>query len=354
MAYPRVLLQVTTSMDHPQSILMTDRIFAPTDASLALAADCLRAGGLVGLPTETVYGLAALASRDDAIARVFAAKERPLFDPLIAHLAWSRRDPLQQLADSGLVDLGGWGAAARERVARLAAAWPGPLTLVLPRTDRVPDLATAGLPTVAVRAPSHPVAAALLARTGPLVAPSANRFGRISPTAAADVVAELGDRVDLVLDGGRCTVGVESSIVGVSPDGSLTLLRPGGLPREAIAAWAGGSVDLPARGATPSAPGSLPSHYAPRTPLQVLGPDAPLPAGRVGLLRMRPGPPRGAVAEQVLSETGDLSEIARGLFAALRALDALGLDQIVAEPSPSALGLGHAIADRLARAAHRD
>lgn len=325
----------------------------PTDGAIADAAAILRAGGLVGMPTETVYGLAGSARNATAIAAIFATKDRPLFDPLVAHLAG---DPLPALDASGLVDLSGFGPDAARILRALAEhAWPGPLTVVLPKTADVPDLATAGLPTVAVRFPDHPVAAALIRAAGPVVAPSANRFGRISPTRAEHVVAELGDRVPLVLDGGQCRVGVESTILGLTPDGSLQLLRPGGTAVRAIEAWTGRTVTAVQPGSRPLAPGMLPSHYAPRTPLVLL--DAPgrlpqaLPA-RVGMLRMSPGRGRFA-AEIVLSATGDMNEIARNLFAGMRALDDAGVDVILAEPPPTDEGLGHAIRDRLLRASWR-
>ena len=318
---------------------------------ISIAAGILRDGGLVGMPTETVYGLAASARDASAIAAVFATKERPLFDPLIAHFTGAA-GPMHALEQSALVDFAGFDRKGLEVLVSLAThGWPGPLTLVLPRTASVPDLATAGLPTVAVRMPDHPVAAALIAAAGPLVAPSANRFGRISPTRAEHVVAELGDRVALVLDGGACTVGLESTIVEVSGDGSLTLMRPGGTPVAAIEAWGGRPV-TPWAGRV-AAPGQLPSHYAPQT--RVILYSGEVPAGlppRVGILRMSPGVGSFA-AETVLSATGDLTEIARNLFAGLRELDSTGCDVILAELPGSDAGLGHAIRDRLLLAAHR-
>jgi L-threonylcarbamoyladenylate synthase len=305
-------------------------VLAPTADQLARAAARLRAGEVVAIPTETVYGLAGAAFDERALARIFAAKDRPTFDPLIVHVL--------ELDAPGVVGpLAPRQRAAAERLAR--AHWPGPLTLVLPRGPRVPDLATAGLPTVAVRSPRHPVARALVAAVGPLAAPSANRFGRISPTSAADVVAELGDRVELVVDGGPCAVGLESTIVAVGEDGELTLLRPGGV-----------AVEARPGGPEVRAPGMLPSHYAPHKPLVFLGASAP--AGRVALLAFDPATAArvAAVRTEVLGL--DLEAAARRLFAALRALDACDADVIVAEPCPSRAGLGHAIADRLERAAH--
>jgi L-threonylcarbamoyladenylate synthase len=319
------------------------RIVAPTPERIAEAAAVLLGGGLVGMPTETVYGLAARVGDPAAIARVFAAKDRPLFDPLIVHLA----DPDL----SGVVDRAALGPAGREAVSRLAAiGWPGPLTLVLPRSAVIPDLAAAGLPTVAVRVPAHPVARALVVAAGPLVAPSANRFGRISPTTAAHVVEELGDRVDLVVDGGPCAVGVESTIVEVLPDGRGVLLRPGGLPIERIEAILG---PLLADKGPVRAPGALPSHYAPSRPV-VIGDFSQFGPGTAALAF---DSARAAVARahrlapvELPSPEGDPAAIATGLFAALRRLDAAGPARIAVEPTPSRQGLWHAIADRLERA----
>lgn len=328
------------------------------------AAEHLLAGGIVGMPTETVYGLAAVATDPVAVARVFAAKERPLFDPLIAHVRTT--DPAEAVAV--LVSLDGFTPAGRAVLERLwNTFWPGPLTLVLPRSQAVPDLVTAGLGTVGVRMPAHPVADALITAVGiPLVAPSANRFGRISPTTAEMVVQELGDRVRYVLDGGPCRVGVESTVLAVGPDGDLRLLRPGGIPVEALIEVGGRPVG--AAGPTIEAPGQTASHYAPRAPLTLLpGPVATV--GRealgafdaVGLLvvsgEVGPAVERlrtlgvGVVHAETLSASGDAVEAARRLFGALRALDDSGAVQLIAEPWTDRRGLGHAIADRLERAA---
>jgi L-threonylcarbamoyladenylate synthase len=331
------------------------RILAPTAASLAEATAALARGELVGMPTETVYGLAGSAFDGAAVARIFAAKERPVFDPLIVHL------PAEGLATPGVVGLM---TPPQQRAAEALAArfWPGPLTLVLPRHARVHDLVTSGLQTVAVRRPLHPVAQALLEAAGPLAAPSANRFGRISPTTAADVAAELEDRgVDLVLDGGPCAVGVESTIVAIDERGALTLLRPGGVAPEELGHLA------PPRPGPLAAPGMLPSHYAPKktlillpAPVAALNSPPPDVPKHAGLLAFSPGAGERfaalagvSVALEVL-DGSDLSVAARGLFAALRRLDASAARVLYAEPSPSRHGLGHAIADRLARAAHRE
>jgi L-threonylcarbamoyladenylate synthase len=353
-------------------------VLPPTDEGIAEAARLLRAGDVVGMPTETVYGLAAAAFDPRALARVFAAKERPTFDPLIVHVdAPPAGGALDALVAAGLVDPRELSSAARARVEALAGAfWPGPLTLVLPRDARVPDLATAGLATVGVRAPRHAAARALIrAAWTPLAAPSANRFGRISPTTAAAVLAELGDRIPAVVDGGPCDVGLESTVLRVEPDGALTLLRPGGVAAEELARVAGVGVE---RGERPSpaqglaSPGTLDSHYAPARPLTTLpsavrdlGPEALAQLRRdvassraVGLLafadagagaRLSTMVDRPVVA-RTLSPTGDLAEAARTLFAALRDLDRADVDLLLAEPCPVDTGLGHAIRDRLRRA----
>jgi len=303
------------------------------------AVHLLGAGEVVALPTETVYGLAADATRPDAVAKIFEAKERPLFDPLIVHLpdrSWLGRIARQDEVFVLVEDL-------------IQAFWPGPLTLVLPRWSIVPDIVTAGLETVAVRMSAHPVFQEVLRRFGkPLAAPSANRFGRISPTAAEHVVAELGGRIPLVVDGGPCFHGLESTIVRVEAD-ALTILRAGPIAREELEAFA--PVKLAVAGAMPDAPGQLNSHYAPRTPPILREPGKPLPASRrVGYLAFQDLPSGGVAAGETLSRGGDLREAATTLFAKLRRLDESGVELIVAEPVPEK-GLGVAIMDRLRKAA---
>jgi len=310
---------------------------------LLKAVRLLSEGELVAIPTETVYGLAANALDARAVARIFEVKGRPHFDPLIVHAANAERALALTVAPSRLAY-------------RLAERfWPGPLTLVLPKVQEVPELVTSGLPSVAVRVPAHPLTLELLGLFGgPVAAPSANRFGRISPTRPEHVRAELGAAISLVLDGGPCVTGVEStilSLVGERP----TLLRPGGTPLEAIEAVIG-AVEVPAADPShPLAPGQLPSHYAPRTPLLLGSPERPPAAlgGRRGLLLV--GPARevsGFERVEVLSPTGDLREAAAELFAALRRLDEAGLTGILAELAEEQ-GLGRAINDRLQRASRR-
>ncbi|HZS39533.1 MAG TPA: L-threonylcarbamoyladenylate synthase [Polyangia bacterium] len=351
-------------------------IVPPTTENLRRAAELLARGELVGLPTETVYGLAGDAFNATAVARIFAAKERPTFDPLIVHVAPipPAQSAIDVLAAREVIDAAALDATARARAeALMRAFWPGPLTLVLPRHARVPDLVTSGLPTVAVRVPHHPVALALLAeRETPLAAPSANRFGRISPTSARDVEAELGDALALILDGGPCAIGVESTVVAIAPGGELRLLRPGGTPIEELERVTGARPILtraPVEGAPPS-PGMLAGHYAPAKRLILLGGPAgdpgdaslrglELPA-RVGLLAQSGDAAERAasfaratgreVEARVLSATGNLEEAARNLFAGLRALDESAASLLFAEPCTVERGLGHAIRDRLRRA----
>jgi L-threonylcarbamoyladenylate synthase len=302
------------------------------DSAIAEAARILRAGGLVAFPTETVYGLGADATNGKAVARIFEAKGRPRFNPLIAHVdsAGAARD-LVQFTD--------------EAAALAEAFWPGPLTLVLQRRPdarhRVSELVTAGLDTLAVRVPAHPVARQLIATAGvPIAAPSANLSGRVSPTCARHVEEDLGRAVDTILDGGATQAGLESTIVAFAP--ALTLLRPGGLAREDIEAVLGRRLQDYAQTGVLS-PGQLASHYAPRSRLR-LGATA-CEAGEL-LLAFGPGAPEGALN---LSPSGDLREAAANLFAYLRALDAQGPAQIAVMPIPRH-GLGEAINDRLRRA----
>ncbi len=329
-------------------------------AAVAEAAARLRAGELVAFPTETVYGLGANALDAAAVARIFAAKERPSFDPLIVHLA----DAADVAAHVDPAD------AADPRLERLAARfWPGPLTVVVRKRDHVPGIVTAGLPTVGLRVPDHPVARALIRAAGvPVAAPSANRFGRVSPTRAEHVVRGLRGRIDLVLDGGPCRVGVESTVLLLA-EGRAVLLRPGGLPSEAIEAEIGPlehlADDMPGHAAL--APGRAGAHYAPGVPLDVVDPFSTHAAAR---LRARPGERLGLLAasaagaeaaraaggpyaaEEILDPAGELIAVAAHLFEALHRLEAAGLDRIVAEPVRP-VGLGRAVMDRLRRAAMR-
>ncbi|MBL8673237.1 MAG: threonylcarbamoyl-AMP synthase [Alphaproteobacteria bacterium] len=325
--------------------------------TIARAGALLRQGRLVAIPTETVYGLAADATNDEAVAAIFAAKDRPRFNPLIVHAP----DAAAALA---LV-------RADARARRLADAfWPGPLTLVLPRAAGCPVslLCSAGLDSLAVRVPAHPVATAVLRAAGtPVAAPSANRSGRVSPTTAAHVRAEFpdaaGGRLALVVDGGPCPVGVESTVLDLT-ESEARLLRPGGAPAEAIEAALGAPV-LPAppdmlddgdgesaRAGALKSPGLLASHYAPARPVRLVAwGEPPRPHGpREALLAFGPADAAGFVCVERIGAEGDLAQAAARLFAAMRALDRPGIDRIAAMLVPET-GLGRAINDRLRRAA---
>jgi L-threonylcarbamoyladenylate synthase len=318
-------------------------IWPAGEAALAKAARYLAEGGLVAFPTETVYGLGADATNAGAIARLYLAKGRPSFNPLIAHVG-------DIAAAMHLARFDGTATALAK------AFWPGPLTLVLPRTKDCPvaDLATAGLETIAIRVPSHPVALEILrAFGGPVVAPSANLSGHVSPTTAAHVQADLDGLIDLIVDGGPVEVGVESTIVGCF--NQPMLLRPGGLPRGEIERVLGRALTQPPEDADgdsgqPLAPGMLASHYAPRTRVR-------LNAGSVeageSLLAFGSNAVAGVDAATIvmnLSARGDLAEAAANLFGYLRALDVSGISTIAVMPVPHH-GLGEAINDRLRRAA---
>ncbi|MFO1127198.1 MAG: L-threonylcarbamoyladenylate synthase [Rhodospirillales bacterium] len=312
-----------------------DRILRPPTAeAVAEAGALIGAGRLVAFPTETVYGLGGDAGNDLAVAAIFAAKNRPQFNPLIVHVD-----------DVGAADRLAWLDARAETLAR--RFWPGPLTLVLRRRERAPlaPLVSAGLATVALRVPAHPLALALIRAAGrPIAAPSANPSGRVSPTLARHVVAELGDKVAMVLDGGPCRVGVESTVVDLS-EATPFLLRPGGLAIEAIEAVIG-PLASPTPGA-PRAPGMLARHYAPTRPLRLDARDAAPGEVLLGFGDV------GAGAALSLSRAGNLEEAAANLFQMLRALDRTGVGTIAVAPIPD-VGLGRAINDRLRRAATRD
>jgi L-threonylcarbamoyladenylate synthase len=317
-------------------VMSKTRVIKAVPGAAEAAAECLSRGGLVAFPTETVYGLGADATDGQAVARLYEAKGRPSFNPLIAHVA-----DLESARKLAVFD---------DEAGRLAAAfWPGPLTLVLPRREDCPvsDLATAGLSTIALRVPDHALARAILRAFGrPIVAPSANASGHVSPTTAAHVLEDLDGRIDMIVDAGPAPLGIESTIVACL--GAPAILRPGAVSREAIAAKLG--RDLAQAPVTaedsPTAPGMLKSHYAPHTPLRLnaaqVGPDEVLLAfGK---------PLAGAKAILNLSESGDLSEAAANLFGHLRRLDAMQAPRIAVMHIPSE-GLGEAINDRLRRAA---
>jgi L-threonylcarbamoyladenylate synthase len=330
-----LLLSLTDTQKHLFDQRPILQVLSPSDENIARAASFLRDGSLVAFPSETVYGLGANASDGRAIARLFEAKGRPRFNPLIVHVA--DRDHAERL---GVLD---------ERAQRLAEAfWPGALTLVVPLAEGAPinALVTAGLDTVGLRVPSHPIAQKLIAFARvPVAAPSANRSGRISPTTAEHVAGDFRNAKGLIVNGGRCPGGVESTVVGLAGDTPM-LLRPGGIPSEEIEDVLGASLHRPQdKPDAPSSPGMLTSHYAPRARLR-LNAEQVRP-GEV-LLGFGPDAPSGTTLN--LSESGDLNEAAANLFGYLRALDSCRADTIAVMTIPDE-GLGEAINDRLARAA---
>ncbi len=321
---------------------METKVLEPNAAGLGEAGEIIRRGGLVAFPTETVYGLGANALSAEAVAKIYEAKGRPRFDPIIVHVSspreaeglWSQVPPL-----------------ARKLMERF---WPGPLTLVLPKKGIVPDIVTAGLPTVAIRMPDHPVALGLIRAAGvPVAAPSANRFGRPSPTHHQHVLEELAGRIDAVLACGDTPVGIESTVLSLV-ENPPRVLRLGGTPLEALRELVGELKVEPFVGRSAS-PGTLRRHYVPSTPLFLLEPGRPeptwnpMPRSRCGLLAFR-SPKLGFGRVEVLSPEGDLRQAAARFFSLLRRLDSLGFSALVAEPVPEE-GLGLAIMDRLKRAA---
>ncbi len=327
------------------------KIHSPTDDAIRMAAECLARGELVGIPTETVYGLAACALDPVAVAKIFAAKGRPSNNPLIVHLA--------ELSQLPLVTADPLDEAIAAQVDLLSVLWPGPMTLVLPRSSRVPDAVTAGRDTVAVRIPGHEITRKLIRQCGfPLAAPSANRSTYVSPTTAEHVAEGLGEYVSMILDGGACDCGIESTIVMIEPDGA-TLLRPGIITRDELSLRLG----APVRTLSPTtddedlmAPGMMREHYAPATPIRFFEPtglsDLPARCGRIAFRTPSTSETSCFDVLKILSKTGDLDEVAKQLFASIRELDALGLDLILVD-SCEPVGIGQAIMDRLNRATAR-
>jgi L-threonylcarbamoyladenylate synthase len=330
-------------------------VVQPDEAGIARAADVLRSGGLVAFPTETVYGLGADALNRQAVRRIFDVKGRPATDPLIVHI--SSVDSLPPLV-----------AAIPAVVFELAARfWPGPLTLVLPRSAAVPDEVTAGLDTVALRVPSHPVALALLAAAGvPVAAPSANLFSRPSPTRAEHVLEDLAGRIDVVVDGGHTPIGVESTVLDLSGTTPI-VLRPGAVTPEMLRDILPGvtmHVDTPAEAEAQRSPGLLAKHYSPRAPLTLYEGEpsrviariredarrARSEGQRVGIIAADEDPLDGFEVVR-LGRERDVADVATRLYAALRELDTAGVDLILARSFPASAGLGVAIQDRLRRAA---
>ena len=312
--------------------------------SIRHAADLLKAGGLVAIPTETVYGLAADASNPEAVARIFSTKGRPADHPLIVHI-------------DSVAKLDNWATDVPSGARLLAGTfWPGPLTLILKRHESVLAAVTGGMDTVALRVPSHPVTLEILKSFGGgLAAPSANRFGRVSPTTAENVESDLGTDVDLIIDGGACDIGLESTIVAWI-DGQPTIVRPGAIDADAVAQVLGCDVKVPT-GETVRAPGTLESHYAPSTPLEICSADSiehrasalAADGTQVGVLSL--WPVRCADAKVAWHSNGDVERFARSLYQRLRQADTEGID-ILLVALPPETGLGAAVADRLRRAAH--
>lgn len=308
------------------------------------AAEIIRTGGLVAFPTETVYGLGGDALNPEAVAKIFAVKRRPRFDPLIVHVSNpAMLDRLVATVSNGAQRL-------------IEEFWPGPLTVLFPKRPIVPDLITNGLPTVAIRCPAHPVALALIKEAcTPVAAPSANPFGYISPTMAQHVADGLGKNVDMILDGGPCPIGVESTIVSLLGPRPV-LLRPGSIAVDRLEAALGMTIEPAPTTSAPLSPGRLTRHYAPRTSVTLLTSSSEFPelleTERVGLLAVTPPTSLDSrfTVVAILSESGDLAEAAHRLFATLRRLDDLGLDRLYIVPCEER-GLGAAIMDRLRRCA---
>ncbi len=330
---------ITPSLSEASKAIMGDFEHDHDNDRIYTAAKIVREGGVIGFPTETVYGLGANALDPKAAARIFQIKQRPAFDPLIVHIddySWidALTNDLPQKA---------------ERLMR--AFWPGPLTVVVPKSKIVPDLVSAGLDTVGIRMPAHETALALIRKSCvPICAPSANPFGYISPTTAEHVDAQLGGKIDMLLDAGPCSIGIESTIVGFSDTGA-TILRPGGVSTEAVSAVLDGQLSVYPHTHVIHAPGMLPRHYSPRKELRIFVGDIPKhPEAKTALILQKPRPfPKGYMTVEVLSQNGDLSEVAQNLFACLRKLDQADIRVLLVELAPQS-GLGTAINDRLRRA----
>ena len=316
-------------------------LFEANNESILKAAGLIKQGGLVAFPTETVYGLGADGLNPLAVAKIFEAKKRPTFNPLILHIA--EKESLHSLVnydDSRVESL-------------ISKFWPGPLTLVLPKKEIVPEIVTAGNPTVAVRMPAHKIALELISLSGtPIAAPSANRFGHLSPTTAKHVQKYLGDKVDMILDGGKCSVGVESTIVQYH-EGNFYLLRHGGLAKEEIEKEIGevksGKIDI----SKPNSPGQLPFHYSPNTPLYFYNETFLTPGKKIGIIsfkEMKNDFPY--TSQKILSQEADLREAASNLFICLHEMEKEDLELILIEPVEEK-GLGRAIMDRLRKATFR-
>jgi len=309
-------------------------VVKPTSENIERAAELLKRGELVAFPTETVYGLGAVAFNERAVAKIFELKRRPSFDPLIVHIA-----DISMLEEVCYLN---------EKAEKLIEKfWPGPLTLVLPKKHRVPGIVTSGLSTVAVRMPAHRVALELIKCCGlPVAAPSANPFGSLSPTKAEHVFSYFGEEL-FIIDGGECRVGVESTIVDLTQEEPV-VLRPGGISLEELGKVLG-RVQIKTTSSSPKAPGQLKKHYSPKTPLKILRGKPDVTSGKVGFVAFSRVPEGNFQVVRLLSPSGDLREAAANLFKVLHELDKMELDLILVEPVPEK-GLGLAIMDRLKRA----
>jgi L-threonylcarbamoyladenylate synthase len=353
------------------------KILEPTPENILVCAKAIQSGDIVGVPTETVYGLAANVFNNSALTKVYQTKDRPAFNPLIAHVHEIK--DLISLEKLGLIDVSKMAPAAKKTAeALMARFWPGPLTLILPKNSKVPDFATSGLSTIAIRAPKHPVMQQLIQKAEtPLAAPSANRSGHVSPTSAKAVDEELGGSISHILDGGPCEIGLESTVVAINDDGRVQLLRPGAITRENILEV----VEMTSVGDSQKilSPGLLANHYAPSKPLLLLPssvlnlnftnstelirklfPGKPFQQLKAGVLLMSGDADMAEIYLsgllglnticRKLSVTGDLREVGKNLFKEIRDLDSQKIDLILVEPCNSEAGLGHAIMDRLRRA----
>lgn len=312
-------------------------VLKDTHENIIKGAEIIKKGGLVAFPTETVYGLGADAFNPAAVASIFEAKQRPFFDPLIVHIA--------DFSDIGRVTTG----IDKKTYKLVEKFWPGPLTVILPKNSSVPDIVTSGLDTVAVRMPRHETALTLIRESGtPIAAPSANRFSCLSPTTSRHVMEQIGNAVQMILDGGSCAVGIESTIVKITPSG-IHLLRPGGVAAEAIEECFGERIVAGQSGSKPEAPGQMDYHYSPAKPVLITE-KLPLDDKKGGFLFFKkPACDYPEERSFILSERGDLREAAANLFSHLHSLDSLDINRIYAQPVPEE-GLGLGIMDRLKKA----
>ncbi|MDC7241380.1 MAG: L-threonylcarbamoyladenylate synthase [Spirochaetales bacterium] len=317
-------------------------IFSSSEENIKKAAEVILAGGLVAFPTETVYGLGGNALDAEAVARIFEAKKRPSFDPLITHIGnLAKLDELADIRDSRIYDLA-------------EKFWPGALTLIVPKREIIPSLVTSGLDTMAVRMPDHPIALELIRQSsGAVAAPSANSFGYLSPTEASHVEEDLGSRIDMVLEGGSCRVGVESTVLDLTRETPI-ILRPGGLTRQEIEAVLGPVDQFNRTTTSPTAPGQLEMHYSPRTPLHIVDDPSLVPdkAGAAALIYSDPSRGEGFAFSEVLTPGGNPVEAASRLFSALHTLDQSGAECIYAERIPEE-GIGRAVMDRIYKASEK-